>query len=89
MEFTGTIKEKGESLLDTVKTITELGVGEVLERPHGPEDAEVLLAPLQHTEHAGIACVGQLSEDDHILLLTMHHIVSDGWSIGVLVRELA
>ena len=25
----------------------------------------------------------------HVLLLTMHHIVSDGWSIGVLVREVA
>jgi len=24
----------------------------------------------------------------HVLLLTMHHIVSDGWSMGVLVREL-
>ena len=29
------------------------------------------------------------SEGDHLLVLTMHHIVSDGWSVGVLVRELA
>ncbi|MBA2672824.1 amino acid adenylation domain-containing protein, partial [Ramlibacter sp.] len=28
------------------------------------------------------------SAGDHLLLLTMHHIVSDGWSMGVLVREL-
>ena len=27
--------------------------------------------------------------DDHVLLLAMHHIISDGWSIGVFVRELA
>jgi amino acid adenylation domain-containing protein len=26
---------------------------------------------------------------DHVLLLNMHHIVSDGWSLGVLTRELA
>ncbi|MUG92221.1 amino acid adenylation domain-containing protein [Scytonema sp. UIC 10036] len=31
----------------------------------------------------------QLAEAEHVLLLTMHHIVSDGWSMGVLVRELA
>ena len=28
------------------------------------------------------------SEENHVLLLTMHHIVSDGWSVGVMVREL-
>src|SRR5262249_21816179 len=26
---------------------------------------------------------------EHVLLLTMHHIVSDGWSRGVVMRELA
>ncbi|HEY0781311.1 MAG TPA: amino acid adenylation domain-containing protein, partial [Thermoanaerobaculia bacterium] len=30
-----------------------------------------------------------LAGDDHVLLLTMHPIVSDGWSLQVLVRELA
>ncbi|MFB2835830.1 condensation domain-containing protein, partial [Floridanema evergladense] len=29
-----------------------------------------------------------LSETEHILLICMHHIVSDGWSIGVFVEEL-
>jgi NRPS condensation-like uncharacterized protein len=24
-----------------------------------------------------------------VLLLTIHHIISDGWSMGVLVREVA
>jgi hypothetical protein len=30
-----------------------------------------------------------LSEREHILLVTMHHIIADGWSLGVLVRDLA
>ncbi len=29
------------------------------------------------------------ADDDHAALLTMHHIASDAWSIGVLVHELA
>ncbi|WP_459167324.1 condensation domain-containing protein, partial [Pectobacterium brasiliense] len=31
----------------------------------------------------------QLDDDTHVLLLTQHHIISDGWSIGILARELA
>jgi amino acid adenylation domain-containing protein len=31
----------------------------------------------------------RLAPEQHVLLVTMHHIVSDGWSIGVLVREVA
>jgi amino acid adenylation domain-containing protein len=30
----------------------------------------------------------RLGDDDHALLLTMHHIVSDGWSMGVLSAEV-
>jgi amino acid adenylation domain-containing protein len=30
----------------------------------------------------------RLGEDDHILLLTIHHIVADGWSVGVIIKEL-
>ena len=31
----------------------------------------------------------RLGEEDHVLLLNMHHIVSDSWSMGVLYRELS
>ena len=30
----------------------------------------------------------QQADDDHLLVMTLHHIISDGWSIKVLLREL-
>jgi non-ribosomal peptide synthetase component F len=31
----------------------------------------------------------RVSEAEHVLTVTMHHIVSDGWSMGVLITEVA
>ncbi|BAB74341.1 non-ribosomal peptide synthetase [Anabaena sp. FACHB-709] len=31
----------------------------------------------------------QLAKDENVVLFTMHHIVSDGWSMEILVKELA
>ncbi len=31
----------------------------------------------------------RLDAEEHLFLIVMHHIISDGWSIGVLYRELA
>ncbi|WP_457774961.1 amino acid adenylation domain-containing protein [Rhizobium ruizarguesonis] len=31
----------------------------------------------------------RLADEEHVFLLTQHHIVSDGWSMGVLARELS
>ncbi|MBD1945567.1 TauD/TfdA family dioxygenase, partial [Coleofasciculus sp. FACHB-712] len=31
----------------------------------------------------------QLDEAENAVLLTMHHIIADGWSMGVLIREVA
>jgi amino acid adenylation domain-containing protein/FkbH-like protein len=33
--------------------------------------------------------LAQLGQQEHVLLFTIHHLISDGWSIGVLLRELA
>ncbi|HYG08577.1 MAG TPA: condensation domain-containing protein, partial [Pyrinomonadaceae bacterium] len=30
----------------------------------------------------------RLDANEHVLLLTMHHIISDGWSLGILIREV-
>jgi len=34
------------------------------------------------------ATLVRLGQEEYVLLLTMHHIISDGWSMGVLFREL-
>jgi amino acid adenylation domain-containing protein/non-ribosomal peptide synthase protein (TIGR01720 family) len=31
----------------------------------------------------------RLEQNEHLLLVSMHHIISDGWSMGVFVREAA
>ncbi|HEX6630902.1 MAG TPA: amino acid adenylation domain-containing protein, partial [Gemmatimonadaceae bacterium] len=33
-----------------------------------------------------LLCAG---DDEHVLLLTVHHLVCDGWSLGILLRELS
>ncbi|WP_237577870.1 condensation domain-containing protein, partial [Mycetohabitans sp. B6] len=65
----------------------------------GAPDAQAQLARLRHeAAHAPFdlacgplmrACVVQLADDNYQCVLTQHHIVSDGWSLGVLTRELS
>ena len=44
---------------------------------------DLAVGPLLHTE------LLRLGHDEHVLFFTMHHIISDGWSSTVLVREVA
>ncbi|KAG7407670.1 Nonribosomal peptide synthetase TES [Fusarium oxysporum f. sp. rapae] len=41
------------------------------------------------TEPGWRASVFRVDSDDHVLSIVMHHIVSDGWSVDVLMSELA
>lgn len=34
-------------------------------------------------------CLVKCSEQKHILIFSMHHIISDGWSLGVLLNDLS
>ena len=31
----------------------------------------------------------RLDQDEHILQITMHHMISDAWSVGILIKEMA
>ena len=45
--------------------------------------------PFDLTHDLGIrAVVVQMSDEEHVIVLTTHHIVSDQWSYGVIGREL-
>src|SRR5262249_17351846 len=65
--------------------------------PAEEREAEALRRPAEEARrpfdlaHGPLLRAGlvRLSEEEHLLLLTMHHIVSDGWSMGVLIRETA
>ena len=35
------------------------------------------------------AALLELADDDHVLCLTLHHIIADGWSLGVLLDDLS
>ena len=50
---------------------------------HAMAPFDLLRGPLLRT------CLLRIDEREHILLAAMHHIVSDGWSLGLLIREVA
>src|SRR5205085_7121849 len=54
-----------------------------LARAHARQPFDLARGPLLR------AALLQLDAQTHLLLLTFHHIVVDGWSLGVLLRELA
>ena len=61
--------------------IEDIAVSLVQQEMETPID--LVQGPLFRTQ------VLRLSHDDHIVIVTMHHIVSDGWSMQVFIRELA
>ncbi|MDQ3917398.1 MAG: amino acid adenylation domain-containing protein [Acidobacteriota bacterium] len=89
---------EGEPLQVIIPSLT-LGLP-VLELPPLPDEereAEVRRLAAEAAQHPFDLAEGPLlraslvraAEEEHVLLLTVHHIVSDGWSMGVLVREVA
>ncbi|MDT9002462.1 amino acid adenylation domain-containing protein, partial [Paucibacter sp. APW11] len=49
---------------------------------HGASAFDLAGGPLIH------GLLLKLADEEHVLLINQHHIISDGWSVGVLVREV-
>jgi amino acid adenylation domain-containing protein len=69
----GGMEEKGERE-EEVRRVVEQSLGRVFDLRVGP----LLRVDLVRVE-----------EEEHVLVLCLHHIISDGWSMGIMMRELA
>ncbi|HEX6288974.1 MAG TPA: amino acid adenylation domain-containing protein, partial [Herpetosiphonaceae bacterium] len=75
----------------------ELPLVDLSDRPADEQQAEVPRLAVQEARRPFDLVNGPLvralafrqTDQQHVLVLTMHHIVADGWSQGVLIRELA
>ena len=81
----------------TESLILDLPVVDLRDRREADRDAELQVLAAMEAERSFDLARGplmravlvQLNDDDHVLLLTMHHIISDGWSMSVLIGEVA
>ncbi|MFS1524192.1 amino acid adenylation domain-containing protein [Microbulbifer sp. 2304DJ12-6] len=73
------LRDKLDSFADdeTRRQIYLPQIGAEIEKPF-----ELLKKPLIR------AALFELGEQEHVLCITMHHLVSDGWSIGLFINEL-
>lgn len=94
-----TFHEENGKPVQRVDQKSELKVGlddlSHLPQPGRMEEAQRLIgnearAPFD-LQHGALlrARLLRLDDEDHLLLLTMHHIVSDGWSLDIFVKEVA
>lgn len=56
---------------------------QALVRAEADQPFDLMHGPLLRTR------LVKLDGQEHILLLTLHHIIADGWSMGVLIKEVA
>jgi hypothetical protein len=88
---------EGQPALNTAKTLQlHIPLIELPNLPEGEKESEVQRLITEEAQRPFDLAAGPLlratllktGEREHVLLLTMHHIVSDGWSMGVLMREV-
>ncbi|AVO54973.1 non-ribosomal peptide synthetase [Ectopseudomonas mendocina] len=89
-----TFRQEGDETQQVVHDHLPL---EIREQSLGAVDEAALMTRIEEEvrvpfdlEHGPLLRVKllRLAPDDHVLVLTMHHIVSDGWSTPIMVAEL-
>ena len=62
-----------------------------LARDEATRSFDLILGPINKARRIRLMRTRLLrsAEQEHVLLLTMHHIISDGWSLGILIDEIA
>jgi surfactin synthase thioesterase subunit len=94
-----TFTERDGEVLQVIapSAATELPVLDVSDRDAGAR-AEAVRAQVAREQTVAFdlesgpllrACLLRLADDEHVLVLGVHHIVFDGWSVQILHRELA
>ncbi|HZR43345.1 MAG TPA: amino acid adenylation domain-containing protein [Ktedonobacteraceae bacterium] len=76
--------------------ISSLPIYDISRLPEGVRDEKVVV--VANTEASRLFDLAQgplfrwmlvrLDQNDHLLLVTMHHIITDGWSMNTLIKEL-
>ncbi|WP_343746185.1 amino acid adenylation domain-containing protein [Chitinophaga sp.] len=76
---------------DSIVDITETVITDGTESEVTASSIRAMTERVFNLEGGPLATIGivQFPGGKYLLLINMHHIISDGWSVGVLVKELA
>ncbi len=85
----------GEASVIELATYNPLTITDLTHLPEIEQQAQIQHLAQQHASKPFNLAQGKLlqvellklSADNYVLLFNMHHIISDGWSMGVLIRE--
>ena len=93
-----TLKSVNERLVQLISPTVNFTLPLIDLRSHSPSEREAQKQQLLFAEACQLFDLSsslfirvkllRLDETEYIMLITMHHIVADGWSIGVFFREL-
>jgi thioesterase domain-containing protein/aryl carrier-like protein len=76
-------------LIDPPPEAVELPVAELPAQGWQRLVAEQVCRPFRLLDEPGFRWwLGRVADDDHVLVLNCHHILTDGWSVGILAADL-